>query len=124
MAAQTSFLFTTILSWALRAGRAGRGGLFFSPERPFGKSFAVGMRPGRVSADAGSLRPLLGWSENSTGAPPLCNDADEASKILTSSVPRVPQLTGVVPVRMQLRKCWHSVLSGSSCLIYGAYMSP
>src|SRR5215468_7517273 len=51
-------------------------------------------------------------------------DSSDASRILTTSNPNRPLVTGSLPLRMQSIKCWHSSFSGSSCLIYGTYASP
>src|SRR5664279_4980921 len=74
-------------------------------------------KPGR---ECRALRP----AERSTGAPSFLSDSDDASRIWTTSRPLVPLVNGETFSRMQLRKCWHSVFSGSSCLMYGLYMSP
>src|SRR5256885_5105641 len=63
-------------------------------------------------------------SEISTAAPLRFKDADAASSISTSSRPLRPLVSGILSLRIQSRKCWHSTLSGSSCLRYGTYKSP
>src|SRR5207249_1602197 len=74
--------------------------------------------------DASVGEVTLRLSEISMAAPLRFKDADAASSILTSSRPRRPLVRGVLPLRIQSRKCWHSTLRGSSCLRYGTYISP
>jgi len=59
----------------------------------------------------------LAGSGRSMGAPFFFKDSDDASRIWTTSRPAVPDVSGVFPCLMQSRKCWHSVFSGSSCLM-------
>lgn len=56
---------------------------------------------------------------------PFCfNDLDDASSMRTTSAPFEPQVRGARSFRILSRKCWHSFLSGSSCLMKGICMSP
>jgi hypothetical protein len=48
--------------------------------------------------------------------PRFFSEADAVSSIFTTCRPFSPLLRGWLPFSMQSRKCWHSILSGSSCL--------
>ena len=62
--------------------------------------------------------------EKLMGAPWDFRDWEEASRMRTRLRPLLPSLRGVESFWMQSKKCWHSTLRGSSCLILGMKISP
>jgi len=75
-------------------------------------------------AGASSWKAERGAWEKLTGAPWDFRDWEEASRMRTRLRPLLPSLRGVESFWMQSKKCWHSTLRGSSCLILGMKISP